>query len=106
MKNRGLLTDDDRQLFQGEKTTSNTGRTKRKRRMNISERIQKLERDLKILHEAGEEKLVREFFDATRTAQTELDLMESDQLDQLRTELQADIEAEIERKLDEHGDDE
>lgn len=65
MENRGLLTADDRALFQGEKDVENREKALRERRYNVRRRIEHIAEDLEILREAGEDELVEEFREET-----------------------------------------
>ncbi|WP_135306307.1 hypothetical protein [Haloarcula amylovorans] len=67
MQNRGLLTDDDRALFRGEKDIDAEEETKqrRERRHNIRQRIDHIEEDLEILAEADEERVLQDFHEQT-----------------------------------------
>lgn len=60
MRNRGLLTLDDRKVFTGEKEPEE-GRLS-DIRWNVDQRMERIERDLEILREAGEDELVEEFY--------------------------------------------
>lgn len=60
MRNRGLLTLDDRRVFTGEKEA--TAARQADIRWNVEQRMNRIERDLEILREAGEEELVEKFY--------------------------------------------
>lgn len=63
MKNRGLLSADDRALFAGEKDdVDDEAQAKAKRRYNIRQRIDNIIEDLQLLEEAGEDQLLAEFY--------------------------------------------
>ncbi|NLV14330.1 hypothetical protein [Haloarcula argentinensis] len=67
MQNRGLLTEDDRELFSGEKDLDGEAleKAKRERRYNIRQRIEHIAQDLEILDGAGEENLLAKFHNET-----------------------------------------
>jgi|GEM_PF-6815507 len=67
MQNRGLLTEDDRELFSGEKNLNGEDleKAKRERRYNIRQRIEHIAEDLEILDGAGEADLLAEFHEET-----------------------------------------
>lgn len=67
MQNRGLLTEDDRELFAGEKDLDGEAleKAKRERRYNVRQRIEHIKEDLEVLAKAGESDLLAEFHDET-----------------------------------------
>lgn len=65
MENRGLLTDDDRRFFRGEKDIDPDGAQARNKRSRVRRRIENIAEDLEILREAGEDDLVATFEDET-----------------------------------------
>jgi len=86
MQNRGLLTEDDRELFRGEKDLDGEKeeKQKRERRHNVRQRIEHIKEDLEILEAAGEEGLVWEFHeetDAPSDVEARLERLEEEVLD-------------------------
>lgn len=67
MQNRGLLTEDDRELFSGEKDLEGEKeeKQKRERRHNVRQRIEHIKADLEILEAAGEDGLLERFHNET-----------------------------------------
>jgi small-conductance mechanosensitive channel len=88
MKNRGLLTEDDRRLFRDQKNVDDAEKTKRERRHNVRERIKHIAKDLEILREADEDDVLNEFYGAvSRDARVEEELNElRDRLEKLEGE--------------------
>ncbi len=77
VQNRGLLTEDDREFFLGEKDTSDPDKTRREKRHNVRERIKNITEDLEILADANETDLVNEFHGETdRNSKIETELSE------------------------------
>jgi len=64
MENRGLLTEDDRAFFSGEKDTDDPDKTEREKRYRIRRRIEHMADDLDILREAGQDDLLSDFYQA------------------------------------------
>lgn len=65
MQNRGLLTDDDRAFFRGEREFGDDDKesqARRDKRHNIRQRMEHVAEDLELLQEAGEDDLVNEFY--------------------------------------------
>lgn len=65
MQNRGLLTDDDRAFFRGEREFADDdkkGQARRDKRHNIRSRMANIAEDIELLQEAGEDDLVNEFY--------------------------------------------
>lgn len=65
VQNRGLLTEDDRAFYRGEKTVESSEKNEkinREKRYNIRQRKENIAKDIDILLEAGEEDLVNEFY--------------------------------------------
>ena len=60
---RGLLTSGERDFLTGEKDVSDPDGYLYNTRSRFRSRMEKLEEDLEILREAGEEELVEEFYD-------------------------------------------
>lgn len=85
MENRGLLTDDDRRFFQGDKTVSNPDQTRHEKAYNIRQRIQNLATDIDILRNADEDGLVDAFY-----AETNRNERLRQQLEDLQQKLDAD----------------
>jgi len=67
MQIRGLLTEDDREIFAGEKDRDGEAleKAKRERRYNIRQRIEHISEDLEVLDEADEEDLLGKFHEMT-----------------------------------------
>jgi len=61
MRNRGILTREDREVFQGERDVDED--RMQDIRWNIKQRMDRIERDLEILDAAGEDDLVDDFYD-------------------------------------------
>lgn len=61
MRNRGLLTREDRKVLRGGKDVDED--RLHDIRWNINKRIERIETDLEILEEAGEGDLVNDFYD-------------------------------------------
>jgi hypothetical protein len=61
MRNRGILTEDDRDFYRGDKQPDDPDAVRREKRHNISKRIAHIVEDLELLTEAGETDLVDEF---------------------------------------------
>ncbi len=61
MRNRGLLTKDDRKAYRGDRDVDEE--SFHDIRWNIRKRMDRMEKDLEILEEAGEDELVDEFYD-------------------------------------------
>lgn len=61
MRNRGILTREDREIFQGEKEVDDD--RLQDIRWNVDQRMDRIERDLEILEAAGEDELVDDFYD-------------------------------------------
>ena len=61
MENRGLLTEDDRAYYRGEKETDDPEKVGREKRHYIRQRIQNLVVDLELLAAAGEDELIDDF---------------------------------------------
>ena len=62
MQNRGLLTEDDRAFFRGEKETDDPDKTRREKLFNVRERRDNVAEDLELLREAGEDETVEQFY--------------------------------------------
>lgn len=72
MRNRGLLTKADRAFFKGGRDPENPDARRSDIRYNIKQRMNRIEEDIRILREAGEDDLVAEFYDRFgRTSQLE-----------------------------------
>lgn len=70
MRNRGLLTKGDRQALRGEREVDDDRIPDI--RYNVSQRMERIERDLEILRASGHGDLVAEFYDKfSRAAQLE-----------------------------------
>lgn len=63
MENRGLLTADDRAFFEGQKDVDNADKTRREKRYNVRQRIDRVAEDIEILRDAGEDDLVEDLYD-------------------------------------------
>lgn len=63
VQNRGLLTEDDRAFFAGEKETDDPAKTEREKRYNIRQRIENVATDIELLREHGHDELVEDFYD-------------------------------------------
>lgn len=85
MRNRGLLTDDDRRFFSGEKQPDEPDEVRREKRHNIKQRIGNIVKDLDLLADAGETDLVDEFH-----AETDRDAKLEAELAALRQQLATD----------------
>ena len=60
MEDRGILTEDDRAFWRGEKDVEDHSRTKAEKRHHVRQRIENLAEDVELLLEAGEDDLVTE----------------------------------------------
>lgn len=70
MRNRGILTKDDRAAFRGERDVDDERMADI--RYNVRQRMGRIEEDLRILRAAGEDQLVAKFYDSfARTSQLE-----------------------------------
>lgn len=89
VQNRGLLTEDDRQFWRGEKDVDDPDKTAREKRHNVRKRISRIVTDLQILSEAGETDLVNEFHAETDRGATVDDRVErlEEQLESLQEEM-------------------
>jgi hypothetical protein len=65
MQNRGLLTGDDRDFFQGRKDVNDPEKVAREKRFNIRRRIEHIAEDIEILREAGEDEVLAKFHEET-----------------------------------------
>lgn len=75
MRNRGLLTKDDRAVFRGERDVDADRLADI--RYNVRQRMDHIEEDIRILKDAGEEDLVARFYNAFgRTGQLEQRIQE------------------------------
>lgn len=73
----GLLSDGEREFFQGEKDPKDPDGYKRNARYRARKRMDRIERDLEILADAGQEDLVEEFHNRfSRVGQLERELAE------------------------------
>lgn len=63
MDHRGLLTEDDRLFFQGERDVDDRNKKASEIRYRVRRRMENLEQDIEILREAGETRLVEEFYE-------------------------------------------
>lgn len=80
MRNRGLLTKADRAFFQGDREPEDPESRRGDIRYNINQRMDRIEEDLRILREAGEDDLVANFWDRFgRTSQLEKRVEELEQ---------------------------
>jgi hypothetical protein len=59
MRNRGILTEDDRSFFRDEKSVEEEDKMRAEKLFNIRERIEHLNEDVDILTEAGEDETVK-----------------------------------------------
>lgn len=59
MEDRGLLTDDDRAFFKGERPTDDPDKTRREKLFHIRRRIEHMNDDIDILRDAGEDEAVQ-----------------------------------------------
>jgi uncharacterized protein YnzC (UPF0291/DUF896 family) len=59
MRNRGILTEDDRSFFRGEKSVEEEDKMRAEKLFNIRERIEHLSEDIDILDEAGEDETIK-----------------------------------------------
>jgi len=83
--NRGLLTKAQREFLRGEKEDVNEDSYRYNLRSDFRTRMDNLEEDIELLREAGEDKLVEEFFDRfDRVGQLE------QELEELREEIDRD----------------
>lgn len=64
VQNRGLLTDDDRAFFQGDKESDDPDKTRREKLYNVRRRIEHIAEDIDILREAGEDETAEKVYDA------------------------------------------
>lgn len=64
MENRGLLTEDDRAFWRGEKDVDDYAQAAARKRYHINQRIDRLEEDIKILRQAGEDEVVSNIYQA------------------------------------------
>lgn len=60
---RGLLTDGEREFLRGEKEVADPDGYRYNTRSRFRARMKRLDEDLEILREAGEDELVEEFYD-------------------------------------------
>lgn len=90
MQNRGLLTADDRAFFEGDKDVDDPMETRRQKRYNVRQRIERLSEDLDILREAGENDLVSDFYD---------EVGRLEQIDALKEQVER-----LEQQFDQNGD--
>jgi hypothetical protein len=75
VRNRGLLTEDDRAYYQGDKNVENETEVRNEKRHNIKERIRNTIEDLAILAGTDDEDLVDYFHANTdRAAKLEAEL--------------------------------
>jgi hypothetical protein len=81
VRNRGLLTEDDRKFFRGEKD-DDSEKTRNEKRHNVRERIKNSVEDLRLLQDAGEDDLVDYFH-----AETDRDAKLEDELAEIRQQL-------------------
>lgn len=63
MDHRGLLTDDDRRFFRGERDVKDPAKKASEIRYRVRRRMENLEEDIQILREADETRLVEEFYE-------------------------------------------
>lgn len=89
MQNRGLLTEDDRRFWRGEKDTDDPDKTAREKRHNVRQRIENIVTDLQILSEAEETDIINEFHAETDRGATVDDRVErlEEELGELQDEL-------------------
>lgn len=64
MENRGLLTEDDRAFWRGEKDVDDHAQAAARKRYHVNQRIDRLEEDIKILRQAGEDEVVSNIYQA------------------------------------------
>jgi hypothetical protein len=59
MRNRGILTENDRSFFRDEKSVEEEDKMRAEKLFNIRERIEHLNEDIDILNEAGEDETIK-----------------------------------------------
>jgi hypothetical protein len=86
MRNRGILTEDDRSFFRDEKSVEEEDKTRAEKLFNIRERIEHLNEDIDILNEAGEDETIKLLYGSIeRYKQLEQQLQDiQQQLDELK----------------------
>ncbi|WP_135822995.1 hypothetical protein [Halostella litorea] len=100
---RGLLTESQREFLRGEKDDVDEQTYRYNVRSDFRQRMDRLEEDLELLEQAGEDDLIDEFNDRFGASEFEQQL---DRLEEQFEQRLAGFEQELNRLRDEQGDDE